>query len=239
MTRYLRLPTFLGLALLAALVISLVVYPAPERGAQAKPLLRGDVVFLIDESGSMSNDVAEVKASVNTIANQLGTAGSFKLALVGFGATTGHAGTTNSGEAHIHTTLTSDVGAFTNAVDQLIASGGTEPGFSATVLGMGDPMGFRPDAGVCGILITDEDADIESYAPETKGDALAAVNSRNAVFIAVVNPGTGSTDDDYGPNAGSLAEATGGQTYNILDFRQDPQPVMTAILDTCIKVIEE
>ncbi|TET96167.1 MAG: VWA domain-containing protein, partial [Dehalococcoidia bacterium] len=205
MFRYLRLPAFLGLALLAALFIAALAHVPQDRQAQAQPLPVGDIVFMIDESGSMDEDIADVQANVNNIASQLGASVDFQLGLVGFGAFDGHHGTTYSGESHIHTALTSDVGAFSTAVGELVDNGSFEPGFQATVLGMSNAMGFRAGAGVCGILITDEDADIEAYAPETKADALAALNSRNAALIAIVDGTSGSTAADYGPNAGSLA----------------------------------
>jgi hypothetical protein len=88
-------------------------------------------------------------------------------------------------------------------------------------------------------MITDEDADITSYAPETKADALAALNNRNAVFLGIVDPTRGTTTSDYGPDAGSLAAATGGQTFDIVNFRADAQPVLTAIINTCITVIQQ
>jgi len=225
--------------LVGAIFIAALASLPQQREAQAQPLPVGDIVFMIDESGSMEEDQADVMANVNNIANQLGASVNFQLGLIGFGAFEGHDGTTNSGEAHVHTALTSNVGAFSTALGELVASGGFEPGFEATVLGMSKAMGFRAGAGVCGILITDEDADDYGDHAQEKADALAALNSRNAAFIAVVDPEDETTPDDYGPNAGSLAAETGGQVFDILDFRQDAQPVLTAIIDTCIAVIQE
>lgn len=225
-----------GLLLVGVIVaLFMVANPPQVREAHAQ-LPQADIVFKIDESGSMGDDIADVQANVNHIANQLGASVDFQLGLVGFGATTSHAGTFD-GEAHIHQTLTSDVPTFQNAVNSLVANGGFEPGFSATVLGESNAMGFRPGAGVCNILISDEDADISANAPETKADALAALNSRNAVFLAIVDPSWGTTADDYGPNVGSLAEATGGQAFDIVAFRADPQPVLDAIIQECVAFI--
>jgi chromosome segregation ATPase len=125
----------------------------------------------------------------------------------------------------------------------LITGGRLEPGFSAIVLGMSDAMGFRPDAATCAILITDEDADIYEQAPETKADALAALNSRNAVFLGIVgfegfvDPGFEARPDDYGPSPGSLVDVTGGEVFNIVDFRSNPGPVLSAIMDSCVRTI--
>ena len=208
--------------------------------AQAQPLPVGDIVFIFDESGTMSSDILEFQANINTIASELSGSVDFQLGLVGFGAKDAPNHSLDfHGQAHIHSALTSDVGVFANALDQLTAEGSTEPGFSATVLAMSDEMGFRPGAGVCGILISDADADVIDSAPETRADALAALNGRNAALIAIVRTAHGSTTDDYGPNPGSLSEATGGQTFETSDFRTDQQPVLSLILDSCVEVIEE
>ena len=227
----------LAVAVVAAVVALLVVVVGPSGGkdAAAGPLPVGDIVFMIDESGSMGPDIADVKANVNTIATQLGASIDFQLGLIGFGDGT-HFGAPFSGGAHIHQALTPDVPTFSTAVAQLVASGGFEPGFDATVLGMSNAMGFRTDAAVCGIIITDEDADIRT---ETKASALAALNGRSAIFLGIVNPGFGNTANDYGPNVGSLSEATGGQVFDILAFRADPQPVLDSIIQLCVEFIEE
>ena len=227
----------IAIVALVAVAVFALADSSPVREAHAQ-LPLGDIVFIVDESSSMGADIADVRNNVNNIANQLGASVDFQLGLVGFGDGT-HFGAPFSGAAHIHQALTSDVPTFQNAVNQLVASGGFEPGFSATVLGMSDPMGFRQGAGVCSIIITDEDADISPSAPETKADALAALNSRGAVFLGIVDLNSGNTAADYGPSVGSLSEATGGQVFDLIAFRADPQPVLDAIIAECIESILE
>jgi predicted nucleic acid-binding Zn-ribbon protein len=195
-----------------------------------------DLVFLVDESGSMYDDAAEVNARITDLVRELKSEVDVRVSLIGFGAFVGHFGTTAAGQAHIHTPLVSEARVFQEALDQLVSNGGVEPGFSAVALGMSDAVRFRPEAGVCAVLITDEDADVTPEAPETKADALAALQRRNAVLLAIVDPGHGSTADDYGPNPGSLAEATGGAVFNILDFRADPTTVLATVLRTCVRI---
>ncbi|MDP9353014.1 MAG: PKD domain-containing protein, partial [Chloroflexota bacterium] len=190
----------------------------------------GDIVFMIDESGSMGEDQNDVRRRITDIALQLGSKLDFQLGLVGYGASE------KGGAGHIQTTLTKDIGTYTRELDKLETSGGFEPGFNATVVGMSDAMNFRQNAGTCAILITDEDADISAQIPTTKAEALAALWLRNAIFLGIVGTG-GTTVDDYGPNPGSLAEATGGQVFSIGDFRRDPVPVLTAIIEKCVKRI--
>lgn len=209
--------------------------------AQNRPA--GDVVFIIDESGSMFNDAQMVKANLEGIVNALSGHIDFRLGLVGFGAFRGHAGTTFSGQAHVHLPLTSDVRAFRDALDELVTVGRSEPGFSAIVLGMGDVMGFRPQAGKCAILITDEDADIYDEAPETKADAAAALTRRDAVLLGIVNwngavdPGFSVSENDYGPGPGGLLTEVRGEIFNIVHFRSNPGPVLRAVAENCVEAL--
>lgn len=185
-----------------------------------------DVVFIIDESGSMRGAQQSVKDRLNdtVIPGLAGT--DFSLGLVGFGAGTG------AGTPRILSTVMPGATDFANALNDLVVAGGTEPGFSATVLGMSSAMNLRADAETCAVIITDEDADTGT---STKADALAALNAQNAIFFGIVNPGSGTTNDDYGPNIGSLAQATGGQIFNINSFTQDAAPVLTALVQSCLQ----
>jgi hypothetical protein len=221
------------------------------KAAQNQPPPQGDIVFIIDESGSMLPDINEVRARVDDIVNQLQRERiDFRLGLIGFGTVTGHGQppTTFHGEAHIHTALTDNVPTFRSALDDLVANGGFEPGFSATILGVSDRMGFRPEAGVCVIMITDEDAD----DPELQTAALTALRQRNdAVFFGIVDPTDGSTKTQYGMPGDydlsdcdanpsprdSLARETCGQVFDILEFRRNAQPVLDVLLQRCAAVV--
>lgn len=200
----------------------------------------GDIVFIFDESGSMGDEIMEIKTRLNDIVAQLRVSLDYRLGLVGFGASN-HA----NQEAHIHLTLTDDDDTFAAALDELVAYGGFEPAFDAVVLSLSDQMGFRDRAGVCTILITDEDADVGEH---NQADALTALTNRQAVFLGIVNPTSkqayfvepnfsitpNKTDAQFGPEAGSLAAETDGQVFDIRDFRQNSQPVLTAIIQKCV-----
>ncbi len=216
-----------------ALIGSLIAVTASAAPADAQSL-PADIVFVIDESGSMGADIADVQTNVGFIAGELATAGlDAKFGLVGYGSLAGHSSTTISGEPHIHTDFTDETG-FSTALGELVANGGFEPAFDATVLAMSGQMSFRQDAGVCMVLITDEDSDTGS---STQADAIQALNDRGATFFGIVDPLNGATTSHFGPDTGSLAEQTGGQVFNILDFRADAQPVLEALLDGCIQAI--
>lgn len=237
-TGRLKWTTEIAGAVLAGMLLVLAPASGSEVPAYAQETSNPaiDLVFLVDESGSMYDDATEVHARITDLVRGLTSEVDVRVGLVGFGAFVGHFGTTAVGQSHIHTPLVTDPQAFREALDQLVSNGGVEPGFSAVVLGMSDAMHFRPEASVCAVLITDEDADVTPEAPETKADALAALQRRNAVLLAIVDPAHGATADDYGPNPGSLAEATGGAVFNILDFRADPTTVLATVLRTCVRI---
>jgi len=201
---------------ISAFVASGSLLIASHCALAAKPPV--DVVFIIDESGSMSDDQAAVKANVSFIAQQLGAALDPLYGLVGFGAAAGN------GAPRTLTDITNEA-AFTTALNSLQVSGGIEPGVQATFYAMNNLTGYRSGAGVCAVLITDEDSD-----GGTVTDALTALGNRDATWFGIVDPTFGNTPATYG----ALASATGGALFNILDFRTDPQPVLAALLQSCI-----
>jgi RHS repeat-associated protein len=214
------------LALLASLTPAVVVPAAAESTPVGGPL--GDIVFLIDESGSMGDDHAEVRSRINDIITQLSAEGvDAQLGLIGY-----------DGSPRVYSPLTKDMSAFRTALTRLRLLGGTEAGFRAVDRAMQDDMGWRDGSGRCAILIADEDSDVPGGTP-TRAQATAALQARSAVFFGIVEPTAGTTRTDYGPNPGSLAEATGGSVFPIRDFRRDPAPVIDAVVSQCINVIKE
>ena len=87
-----------------------------------------DVVFEIDESGSMQAAINGVKQNVVTIYDAL-PQGSH-VGLVGYGAGS-HGNAGGMYVPHVHTALTADKTAFENAVDDLVINGFIEPGYQA------------------------------------------------------------------------------------------------------------
>jgi len=192
-----------------------------------------DVVFKIDESGSMGDDIADVQANVVTIFNNL-PAGS-SVGLVGYGALNHGSGQI----PHIHTPLTSDLTTFQDAVDDLVANGGLEQGFRAVYESATDTitadfpagstnlsLGFT-GAPYCNILITDETPD---QGGRTLAEAIDAMNAVDGVFFGIL------------PNslhgvAQPLADATGGQLFDLGAFRENATPVIEAVLAACVEAV--
>jgi hypothetical protein len=191
-----------------------------------------DVVFKIDESGSMGDDIAAVQANVVTIFNAL-PAGS-NVGLVGYGNGNGaHPNNAPNHDPHVHTALTSDLPTFQNAVNELQASGALEQGYeaiyqSATDTVFGGPLGFT-GAPYCNILITDETA---NQGGNTEQEAIDAMNAIGGIFFGI------GLDGSVRDSLQGVADATGGQTFSLDDFRTDPQPVIEAVLTACVEAAQ-
>lgn len=187
-----------------------------------------DVVFKIDESGSMGDDIVQVKANVVTIFNAL-PAGS-AVGLVGYG--TGSHGGGAQQVPHIHTPLTTDLTTFQTAVNQLVASGGLEQGYRAVYEAATDTVSAPPNSSLlftgapyCNILITDE---TPNQGGRTRQEAIDAMNAVGGIFFGILPSG-------HFAEAQPLADATGGQLFNLLAFRQDATPVIEAVLAACVE----
>ena len=182
---------------------------------------QGDVVFVIDESGSMGPDIAAVTANAALIFTNLQGAGDFKVGLVGFGGF--------GANPRVVVPVTNSQAAFVAGLNTLAGSGGFQPGFEATILATSGQMGLRSGVASCTILITDEDAD----DPANKAAAIAALNGRPSVFLGIFDPTFAGTEvADYGMVSG-LAGATGGAVFDLSAFEADPSGVLTTVLNTC------
>ncbi len=200
---------------------------------------QGDIVFVIDESGSMQPYIDTVKANVDSFVQQLADNGvDYQLGLVGFGWN-------DNPNPHVVTQLTADKDVFVVGLNTLVAYGGYEPGFDAVTLGLSgamEPAPFRAEAGTCVIMITDEDADPEDpIAHEAaKTTALAALDDKSAIYYGVIdtsNPYYAPTSTaDYGMDGGSLAAVTGGMVWDIRDFGDEEtgKAIMAEVMERCI-----
>jgi len=191
-----------------------------------------DVVFKIDESGSMGSAIEGVKKNVVTIYDALPTGS--HVGLVGYGAG-GHKTAATVRIPHVHTPLTKDKTVFETAVGQLVTNGSIEPGYQAVYESATDTVSIdwqdnpNPSLGFtgapyCNILITDE---TPNQGGRTQQEAINAMNARNGVFFGIMLP---SLFAETQP----LADATGGKLFDIAQFRNDPQPVIDAVMQACV-----
>ena len=181
-----------------------------------------DILWVVDTSGSMGDDIAQVKTRIQDFHNAMLSAGiDAHYGLVRFGGS----------ETLIQNITDFDNfnrvnGPFRSLTDN---GGGTERGSTGVLVGLRQAT-FRAGSVINVILVTDEDDD--SSAADHAAVATELRN-RSALFNFVGVPGTDNTDARYGV----LASSFGGRAFRILDFRNNPQPFFANFIDTKVREI--
>ncbi len=145
-----------------------------------------DVIFVVDESGSMSGEHGWLATMVSSLDTQLGLAGvtGNRYGLVGFG--NGLAGSQNSGrQIAVGGGAFGTAAQFSTATGSLVTSGGTEDGWAGIDYALSSYT-FRPGAAVNVVLVTDEDRDNTNGALTYAG-LLQSLAGKGALLNAVVN----------------------------------------------------
>ena len=147
-----------------------------------------NLVFLVDESGSMSTEHAFIDDFVSDLDPALAINGfdSRNYALLGFGSSIG-TGPANLREFTIGTGQFGTPTEFATATQGLVTSGGTEDGYAAinaALVGYTLPTGAKTTTTY--VLITDEDRDNTDNAL-TFGSVLADIQASGATLVSVVN----------------------------------------------------
>ena len=205
----------------------------PSSDEDVVPLVQqppGDVVFTIDESGSMGSVQARVRENVVHIAEHLAQQIDYQIGVMGFGggfpARDGRAGFL----PRVIVPATDNLDDVAAATAQLTTGGGTEPGIDAVVEALADNVGLRPGAGRCVVLVGDEPTQRSQYTVE---DARTALADHEAILFSIITPG--SPTQDYQ----DLALESGGAVFDIREFATDPQPVLDALLSSCATALVE
>lgn len=200
----------------AALAASSLALTVPAHSA-----IVADIMWVVDTSGSMGPDIAQVKARI----------AEFDAVMVGAGVDANY-GLVRFGGAN---TLIQDLTTFADFTRAggpfalLGANGGsTEDGSAAMQVAL--TAGFRLDAVRNIILVTDENDD--NAGNRGALDAALAATAENELINIIGNPG--DDDANYYRN---LAPANGGAFFNILDFRSNPGPFFTNFTTTKLKEI--
>lgn len=183
--------SFLLAVLMAGVVVS---------GAQAATT--ADIIFVVDESGSMAGEHAWIQNMVNSLDADLVTAGvtANRYGLVGFGRsqTPGPAPAkflVGGGDWGTAAQLST-------AATGLVAYGGTEDGWYGINFAL-DNYAFRANAAVNIVLITDEDRDnLLGDGTYTYANTLANLTGENALLNVVVN----ATFKDNNNGAGATTQ---------------------------------
>ncbi|MEO0740716.1 MAG: T9SS type A sorting domain-containing protein [Bacteroidota bacterium] len=163
-----------------------------------------DIVFIIDNSGSLGDEQAAVEDNVTDFVNDLADAGvNFALGLTRYGASA------NGGNPIIENggNLTTDENFFLNTVyPRNTIDGSFEPGFEAIVAST-TGYNFRPGAQRVFIIVTDE---TPFQGPTTQAEAQTALVNTSTTLFSVVSQ---FLFPDFQP----LTDATDGELIDILD----------------------
>lgn len=184
-----------------------------------------DIIFVMDNSGSMDDIQAAVVNNVRQFVDSLVSRGiDMRLGLVRFGQyDNGQYGYSGSPIVEDNGVTTSDVNYFKNTVlARNVSDGSFEPGFHALVAAA-QRFSFRPGAQKIFILTTDEDNDIgPSPYNYTLSQTVSVLTAAPAIVYGLVDQFWGTSYTDYvGP--GSVTQATGGRAFQI---RQDQVTTM-------------
>ena len=189
-------------------------------GVQSQAAIVTDIVMMVDESGSMSNVQANLRNNIGAFASILSAGGiDARYALVGYG--------NGSVIPRLLTDFTTPAG-FATAAGNLVASGGTEPGYTAIDRALNGvlPLTYRAGALKNLIIFTDEPSNGDSSYGSSFTTADDNLTFYNALFNAVLR-GT-STEASYSP----LASGHGGNVYDLNDLNTTDQTVVSAFVDS-------
>lgn len=198
--------------------------------ANAHALILADVVWAIDTSGSMGDDIAQVKQRITEFDTAMTTNGiDARYGLVRFGGS----------ETLIQDIV--DFSTFTavgSPFSLLTANGGgNEDGVNALGAALGAT--FRANSVKNLVLVTDENDDSSVAEVAT---VIAALTGVNPLVNIIGNPGSVGLANGSGsvpePNTyPELATTFGGQFFSITDFRADPATFFTNFVNTKVQEI--
>jgi hypothetical protein len=181
-----------------------------------------DVVFLVDESGSMAGEHTWLGTMIAGLESGLtsqgvGTSDANRYSLIGFGGSGDHY-PPNPHDMDAGTTGVQEWGSateFSTATGTLTTGGATEDGWNAIDWALNN-LSYRSGAAVNFILVTDEDRDNRNNAL-TKEGLLSRLGGLNALLNVVVDNsfGCGASSGAIGVDSaknGFEADGSGGYT---------------------------
>ena len=167
---------------------------------------KADIVFVIDESGSMSDEINSVKTGIKAFADLLSSSGiDYRLGIVSYeGSGSGGIGVGFSSSGFADNT---QIGTFKGWVDRIGTQGGEERAYDAIVYACSPPFDYRGDAQQVICLVTDEDNDTGKYTVQN------AANSLFGKQFFYFNTGSRSdVESDFNPLGTRLGGAFNEQT---------------------------
>ncbi len=193
----------------------------------AQALILTDIIFIVDESGSMGTVQTNLRNNIGLFASTLTGTGQVdaQYGLVGYG--------NSSVVPRMLTNLTS-AASFATAAQGLLINGGTEPAYTASAFALNaldnqtSLFNFRTNAVKNIIIFTDEPSNGDTAARGTVGGSAVTfsivdglLSSNNALYNAALS-GTSTIN-----SIGGLATGNNGQVFNLSLFNTTNQTVIT------------
>lgn len=190
------------------LLLTAAVLAACTPFITANAATTADIIFVVDESGSMGGEHAWLGNMVTSLDSELSAAGvtGNRFGLVGFGKS-------STGGGHLGRTINVGGGDFGTAAQlaaatsSLLLNGSFEDGYSGLDFARQNYQ-FRNNAAINYILVTDEDRDNGNNAL-TYASMLSSLTSQGALLNAVIN---GTFRDSNG--VASLGHDSEGKVYS-------------------------
>lgn len=165
-----------------------------------------DVLFVIDVSGSMGDNINNVKNSIHTMVEKAVQQGTeIRLGLTVFG------GCDDSAKWKLLLPFTTDVDMFRDTLDAISVCGGTEYDLEATIYGVQHSAWLAADKYV--ILIGDESTQVQDGSIDSVLVETVSTCKTNQIVVYTVTQGS--------THRPLLAQQTGGSSYDLsLPFSQ-------------------
>jgi hypothetical protein len=198
-----------GDANLAALNVATVLGASFPAASYTGPL---DIVFVIDSTGSMGDEIDEVKANVSTLVAQIAAVDSdFRVALVDY---KDEPSEESDYQSRLDLDFTTDYNAFDSALNTLQAEGGgDEPESVYSGLMTALNLGWRDGAKKLVIPLGDAPAkDPEPITGFTLGDVRAKTLAVDPATIDTIQSGE---DTEAAASFSAIAEAGGGESLQL------------------------
>lgn len=189
-----------------------------------------DIVFVVDTTGSMGGEIAQVRSDLSALVNQLEVStNSYRVGVVSYRDFAERTGNPADYPARVDLDFSSDLVAIQGAIDSLSANGGGD--FPETVFsGIAAAIDFEWRPGVTKIAIVIGDA--PPFSPEpisglTTGDLIQRSLAVDPVQVIGVN--VGSLD-----SGGPLTEIANGTGGDIVSGTADLTGTISAVLDAAV-----
>lgn len=197
-------------------------------GSSAQAAIVSDIIMIVDESGSMGTVQNNLRTNIGAFATILQAGGvDVRFGLVGYGASS------TPGLIRKVTDLTDATG-FATAASGLVASGGTEPGYTASAFalngldGQSSLFSFRPNSLKNLIIFTDEPSNGDASSIYKLGGSSVTSTSldtlltqENALYNAVLKGVI--TTNSYS----TLTAAHNGQVFDLNGLNTTDQTVVS------------